>query len=340
MVIHLKKIFYILLVILGILVCIYLMKNHDEVLNYEYHDNNIDIFYPSFGSDWVDDMVVNYVNEKLDYFKYRNMEELFIDYDYQIEDSILDLVFYNYEYQDNMKRVETTNFCIDLEKKEIISSKEKETSLEYDIYMGRLIDKEKPMIAFTFDDGPSHNTSKIIDILNKYHVRATFFLLGRNIENNKDIVNSLKENGMEIGNHSYSHKLLTRLSESQVKEEFTKTKQLIYDVTGSYPTLTRPSYGSVNKKVKKAIDTPIIAWDIDTLDWKYHNSKYITNKILKKVKDGDIILMHDIYTATANALDKVIPELLELGYQLVTVSELFYYKNIELEKGHVYRYAR
>ena len=84
------------------------------------------------------------------------------------------------------------------------------------------------------------------------------------------------------------------------------------------------------------IDRPIIIWDIDTLDWKYHNSKRISNNILKKVKDGDIVLMHDIYSATANSLEITIPKLLDEGYSLVTVSELFYYKDIELSQGKVY----
>ncbi len=335
-----KKLFYFLLIGLILLIAIYWLKNRDEVFNYEYQEENIYIEYPYFKTSWLDDVICDYLNEKISSFKYSDMEELFMDYDYDIKDANLNLVFYTYEYQENKKRTSEIDFLINLETQEVVSSSSKETSLEYDIYMERVIDASKPMIAFTFDDGPSHNTTKIIDILNRYHVRATFFLLGVNIEGNEDIVFSLKESGMEIGNHTYSHSLLTGLSETKIKEELEQTKNLIYDVTGSYPVLTRPSYGSVNQKVKRVIDTPIIGWNIDTLDWKYHNSNYIMNQILDKVSDGNIILMHDIYTATSNALDKVIPELIRRGYQLVTVSELFYYKNIELEKGKVYRYAK
>ena len=115
---------------------------------------------------------------------------------------------------------------------------------------------------------------------------------------------------------------------------------MIFDVTGNYPKLLRPSYGSFNSKIKKMANMPIIIWDIDTLDWKYHNSKRITNRVVSKVKDGDIILMHDIYSATANALNNIIPELQSRGYVFVTVSELFYYKGITLEDGKVYGYAR
>ena len=92
--------------------------------------------------------------------------------------------------------------------------------------------------------------------------------------------------------------------------------------------------------IKRIVDTPIIIWDIDTLDWKYHNSRRISSRVINKVKDGDIVLMHDIYSATANALEIIIPSLKSNGYTFVTVSDLFYYKNIPLEKGKVYGFAR
>ena len=92
--------------------------------------------------------------------------------------------------------------------------------------------------------------------------------------------------------------------------------------------------------IRSIVDTPIIIWDIDTLDWKYHNSRRISSRVINKVKDGDIVLMHDIYSATANALEIIIPSLKSKGYTFVTVSDLFYYKNIPLEKGKVYGFAR
>ena len=145
---------------------------------------------------------------------------------------------------------------------------------------------------------------------------------------------------MEIGNHTYSHRLLTRLKKEEIKEEFEKTNKLVFEIISKYPSLTRPSYGSTSSTIRSVIETPIIIWDIDTLDWKYHNSKRIYNKVIDKVRDGDIILMHDIYSATSNSLEMIIPKLLDEGYQLVTVSELFYYKNIELKPKNVYGLAR
>lgn len=147
-------------------------------------------------------------------------------------------------------------------------------------------------------------------------------------------------NGNEIGNHTYSHLLLTRYKENKIREEIETTSDLIFDVTKKRPRLLRPSYGSFNKTIKKLAGSPIIIWDIDTLDWKYHNSNRISNRVINRVKDGDIVLMHDIYSATANALEVIIPTLMDMGYEFVTVSDLFYYKGITLENGKVYGYAR
>ena len=133
---------------------------------------------------------------------------------------------------------------------------------------------------------------------------------------------------------------LTKYKEDKVKSEINDTSNLIFEVTGKYPTLFRPSYGSCNKMIRSVVDTPIIIWDIDTLDWKYHNSRRISSRVINKVKDGDIVLMHDIYSATANALEIIILSLKSKGYTFVTVSDLFYYKNIPLEKGKVYGFAR
>ena len=148
------------------------------------------------------------------------------------------------------------------------------------------------------------------------------------------------DRGMEIGNHTFNHLLLTKYKENVIKDEIDKTSSVIFEVTGRYPKLLRPSYGVYNNIVKKIGNMPIIIWDIDTLDWKYNNSKKIASRIINKVKDGDIILMHDIYSATANSLNIIIPELQNRGYTFVTIPELFYYKEITLEKGMVYGYAR
>ena len=134
----------------------------------------------------------------------------------------------------------------------------------------------------------------------------------------------------------YSHKLLSKLKNEEITEEYSKVDNLIIKITNDYPSLIRPSYGTYNNRIKKLINRPIILWNIDTLDWKYHNSKKIYKKVLKEANDGDIILMHDIYNATANSLELIIPELLNKNYQFVTVTELSKQKGIKLENGHIY----
>ena len=210
-----------------------------------------------------------------------------------------------------------------------------EEELEY-VKIGLPDVEGKKLVALTFDDGPNYNTSKILEILNEYNVSATFFVLGSKILGNEKIIKMMDEYGMEIGNHTYSHKLMIKMDSEHIIKEIKDTNDLIYKVINRYPKVVRPSYGSFNKKIKESIDMPIIIWDIDTLDWKNHNSTKIVSRVINKVSDGDIILMHDIYSATVKAVDIVIPKLINEGYQIVSVSELFYYKNIKLENGKVY----
>ena len=318
------------------LIIIYLYKNKEIIINKEYKSDNIQIEYPYIKDKEINNNIYNYMESIIK----NNNNYLYIDYDYSLNNDNLNLTIYEYkEYKNIIKRT-TKELNINLKNKNIKENKSKTTNKEYNIYQNKIIDKEKPIIALTFDDGPNHNTEKVLSILNKYNIKATFFLLGVNINNNEEIVKKLYESNMEIGNHLYSHKLLSNTKEKEILEEYNKTNNIIYKIINQYPTLTRPSYGNVNQNLKNNIDTPIILWNIDTLDWKYHNSNYISNKVLKKVKNGSIILMHDIYSATANALEKLIPELLKRDYQIVTVTELFYYQNNELEKGKTYRYSK
>ena len=249
-------------------------------------------------------------------------------------------MLYIYQEKENVILKDFRQIDIDITEGVILNnSRVVDTGIMYDVYNQSIIDIDSPMIALTFDDGPNHNTSRILDILEKYSVKATFFILGANIDGNEKIIKRMNDLGMEIGNHMYSHKLLTRLDNAEILDEVKRVDTLIFDITNEYPTLIRPSYGTFNKRIKEVIDRPIIIWNVDTLDWKYHNSKGIANRVLKSVSDGDIILMHDIYRATANSLEIIIPKLLDDGYQLLTVSELLYYKGINMIDGNVYSNA-
>lgn len=312
---------------------IFIVDSDNDVINKEVVSLNYDISYPFFSNDDID----NYISGYLNYDSYIDGNTI-IDYDIYDNDNLYYLTFYKYFWNDNMVSDGSDSFVIDTSNNSV--SRINKTNYEYDVVINRKIDKSKKMIALTFDDGPNYNTSKIIDVLNKYDIKATFFVLGSRAINNKDILKKMADSGMEIGNHTYNHLLLTKYDENKIRSEIEDTSEVIYSATKKRPKLLRPSYGSVNNKIKKVANMPIIIWDIDTLDWKYHNSKRITSRVVNKVRDGDIILMHDIYSASLNALSNIIPILQDNGYEFVTIDELFYYKGISLENGKVYGYAR
>ena len=332
---------YVLIVISTIIlvaVLLYFYDAREEVLNREYIDdkNNIHIEYPYFNDRIIDGYINNYlelnISDSTDY-------ELFMDYDYTLVNDIVDLYIYTYKEKGNTINKQVKNMEIDLNSSSVVLDKNIKDVLynyDYDLYSNKLIDRNKPLVALTFDDGPNANTGRVLDILEKYNVKATFFVLGTNIKGYEDTILRMEELGMEIGNHMYSHKLMTKLTDEEITLEIKKVDDLVFNIINRYPTLIRPSYGTANKRMLNIIDRPVIIWDIDTLDWKYHNSIRISNKILDKVSDGDIVLMHDIYSATANSLEITIPKLLDKGYQLVTVSELFYLKEKELKAGKIY----
>lgn len=312
---------------------IFIVDSDNNVINKEVVSLNYDISYPFFSNDDID----NYISSYLNYDSYID-GNVIIDYDIYDNDNLYYLTFYKYFWNDNMVSDGSDSFVIDTSNNSV--SRINKTNYEYDVVINRKIDKSKKMIALTFDDGPNYNTSKVIDVLNKYDIKATFFVLGSRAINNKDILKKMADSGMEIGNHTYNHLLLTKYDENKIRSEIEDTSEVIYSATKKRPKLLRPSYGSVNNKIKKVANMPIIIWDIDTLDWKYHNSKRITSRVVNKVRDGDIILMHDIYSASLNALSNIIPILQDNGYEFVTIDELFYYKGISLENGKVYGYAR
>lgn len=200
----------------------------------------------------------------------------------------------------------------------------------------RIIDPDKPMIALTYDDGPSQYTEEILDVLKENNSLATFFVLGSRVYDNNEILNRMLEEGNQIGNHSYNHKDLTSISNEELYRQIKGTDDLIYIATGYTPTVMRPPYGSTNDQVNESIPKPIIHWSIDTLDWKNRDSEIIVQSILEDVKDGDIVLMHDLYESTGEASKIVIPELIDRGYQLVTIDELFEYRETTLAAGEQY----
>lgn len=202
----------------------------------------------------------------------------------------------------------------------------------------RKLDPNKPMVALTFDDGPDpKRTLKMIEILKKYDAVATFFDIGTNMEKYPDVVKAEIEAGCDVGGHTYSHVNLNPLSEKEIKEEISKVEDAFRNATGKELKYIRPTYGNANSKVRAVTDRPIINWCVDSLDWKSRNADKVIEEI-KKTKnfDGRIILMHVIYDSTLEAVDRLIPDLIKDGYQIVTVSELAEYKGFTLEEGKIY----
>ena len=204
---------------------------------------------------------------------------------------------------------------------EIINN-DKEKDIEPVIKNDKIIDPKLPVVALTFDDGPSSYTKDIIDTLKSNNVNATFFVLGNKIEIYKDIISESIKNGNEIGNHSYNHKWLSKLSTNELLDQINKTQDILKETVNYTPTCFRPTYGSVNNKIRKSINLSITLWTIDTKDWKINSVDRIVERAIKDIEDGDIILMHDIFQRSSEALKKIIPKLKEQGYQFVTISEL------------------
>ena len=184
------------------------------------------------------------------------------------------------------------------------------------------------IVAFTFDDGHSKYTMEIVNTLVLNNSKATFFELGNRMKYNQEIVKNVLNNGMEIGSHTYAHKNLNKLTIEEIDEEINSTNIIFNEITGENIKLLRPPYGNINELVKSRVNTPIITWNIDTNDWLYKDSEHVYNHIIENIESGDIILMHDVYSETVEAIKKVVPYLIEKGYKITTVSELAKYNNI------------
>lgn len=205
----------------------------------------------------------------------------------------------------------------------------------------RVIDPEKPMVALTFDDGPYPPvTKRILETLEKYDGRATFFVMGNRMDLYSDTAKLVFDAGNQLGNHTFSHKDLTKLDKKGIKYEVEHSNDCINKVAEVGDAFLRPPYGAKSENVSQNVKVPMIAWSVDTLDWKSRDKNAVFEEVKKTVKDGDIILMHDLYPSTADAVEMIVPWLVKEGYQIVTVKEMFEAKGIEIEAGKIYHNAR
>ena len=191
-------------------------------------------------------------------------------------------------------------------------------------------------MALTFDDGPGSFTGRLLDCLEKNNARATFFMVGTEIASFPEEARRMAELGCELGNHTYDHTDLTTVTSDQIVSKLGQVDSLLTELTGQASTVVRPPYGAVNDTVRASVNTPIILWSIDTLDWKTLDAQKTVDTVMENVQDGSIILMHDIFSTSVDAAEILIPRLIQEGYELVTVHELAAAKGVEMKSGISY----
>lgn len=198
--------------------------------------------------------------------------------------------------------------------------------------------KQRPMIALTFDDGPGEYTEELINCLVENNAKATFFMLGQNVEAYPEIAKELSDAGMELGNHSYSHPDLVTIGAEAAAQQVSNTDAALKSATGFEATVMRPPGGSFNDSVKAAINHPLIIWSIDTRDWATKSEDQTYQVVMDNAQDGSVVLMHDIHEWSVKAAIRMIPDLIAKGFKLVTVSELAEAKGETLQNGAAYYY--
>ena len=188
-------------------------------------------------------------------------------------------------------------------------------------------DRTKKYIALTFDDGPvPANTSRLLDILSRRNVKATFYVIGERAKNHPGVIRRIVNEGHEVGNHTWNHPNMTKLSDSQVRSELNRTRDAIVAASGVQPRTMRPPYGALTQRQREWIYNeygyPAVMWDVDPLDWKKPGASVVANRLIQGTRNGSILLVHDLHGASVDAIPHTIDTLLRKGYQFVTISQL------------------
>lgn len=205
----------------------------------------------------------------------------------------------------------------------------------------RAADESPKLVAFTFDDGPSGQTARLLDGLEARGAVATFFMCGKNGNNGlssySHLVSRMLEIGCEPGNHSNGHPNFTKISAAQMRQQIADVEAYLYQQAGAeYTEVVRIPYGSNTATIRQTVNRPMIRWSVDPQDWKYRDADVVYRNIVNKVTDGSIVLLHDLYATSVDGALRAIDTLKTRGYEFVTVSELFRRRGIELESGQVY----
>ena len=289
-------------------------------------------------------ILINLKNKELSY-----ITNLY-DKDY-LEREINELVYYKYsiDIYDKIKETNINNntYILDENKIEVYFNNINFNDLSYVPYVIIPLSEEvyvedgsenqdKKYISFTFDDGPSKYTKELLKTLELNNSSATFFMLGNRMKYNEDIVKEIYNSSSEVASHTYSHKNLDKLSSNDILNEINSPAILFNEITNGEIKYLRPPYGNYNDTVKST-NYPIILWNIDPKDWLVKDSSKVYNSVLKHACDGCIVLMHDIYPTTIEAVKMLIPKLNDMGYEVVSISNLAKYKNYEIKNSEIIR---
>jgi len=281
----------------------------DEVYDYEYEQPIDDVIYNgNDNSNDSDDYGCDNEDYHENYENHENMtqDDIYnIDYIYDDEDGIYEYENYDKSY-DNCDNYDNCEIVMELPQP--------------------LRDPHEKLIALTFDDGPSRHTQRLLDILAEYDAAATFFVLGGRVWDHRYIMENMIAQGSEAAGHSWHHADFTRLDEHDIEAQITYTDNAIAAVTGKNPpSFFRAPFGHFNdtvQEVARGAGVALIQWSINPNDWRYRNAQFIYDYIMANAFNGGIVLLHDIHETTVDAMEMVIPSLIERGYRLVTVSYL------------------
>lgn len=201
--------------------------------------------------------------------------------------------------------------------------------------------ENKKLIALTFDDGPFYkNTEKLIEELDKRDARVTFFMLGELAYKQPELVKKVYDYGHTIGSHTYDHKNLKKLDKEELDFEVLRTNEILSTIINDDIRFIRPPYGSYNEDILNNVDMAFILWNVDTLDWKSRDSIKVRDYIVSHVKDGDVVLLHDIHSTSVDGAIMAIDILREEGYEFVSLDELLVYRNINIHTNKAYRFFK
>lgn len=254
---------------------------------------------------------------------------------YYVTDSEVIIFYYDYSYDYRLE--ENVTLKIDFNEIKDLLDYKPVLNEAYENENGFNYANNKKTIALTFDDGPSgYYNPLILEVLNKNKAHATFFMLGSMMNSCKSCVLNTYKSGNEIGSHTYDHMNIKRGTYEKINESLTKTDNLYNSITGDHIKLLRPPYGAYSKENLNNINNVFVLWNLDTEDWRYRKVKHIVDYIEENIHDGAIILMHELYESSYEALKIILPWAYANGYQVVSVSELAKIKGKDLEPGKAY----